>query len=222
MDKEKIIIFMTALLFILAIWIGTTIIFIKQGIGRDENRSQVPKHIVGISSLFWSQWDMGMYEDNIKMREEMQKIEENRVRMQQQADTSGIQNKKIEAASSALAPIASIEGYVFIDVNKNKIFDGNIDILYSNVIVRLRDEDILNEKRNLNAAIVSTAQIKNGYYRMDVPRTGKLRIDLESVSGSGVGFIESSGVCSGANNTFPDVFNGGEKVKDCNFIVDFD
>lgn len=118
--------------------------------------------------------------------------------------------------------IASIEGYVFIDTNKNKIFDKNIDILYSNLIVRLIDEKILKEKSNLYPAIVSTTQLKNGYYKIDVPRTGEMKIDIDTIPGSGVGGIEPSGTCSWVNNKFPDFFNGGEKVKDCNFIVYFD
>lgn len=118
-------------------------------------------------------------------------------------------------------PIASIEGYVFIDVNKNQIFDKS-DILYNQLDMTLVEDISSGDKLvgyvdNKNRKTIMATRPNNGHYKFDVAKPGGYFINADFVNGSGV---HSFGPVN--SNNCNALIKGGEKITNCDWMIIFD
>lgn len=118
--------------------------------------------------------------------------------------------------------IASVEGYVFVDANKNNVFDKE-EMSYSNITVRLIE---IRDKNKMEGPIISTSAVIKGYYKFNIPKVGFYKIDSEPLGGwnnPGFAAIGSSGNCVGNGaGKFNGEIKGGEKITNCNWAVYFE
>lgn len=114
---------------------------------------------------------------------------------------------------------ASIEGSVFIDVNKNQIFDKD-DILFNqdDSIFLSLFKTIKLDNGEKNEVKIEMVFPKGGYYKFDISRPGEYSVEADYLNGR---FLGSFGPARPANNCKV-LIKGGETIKNCDWAVYLD
>lgn len=120
-------------------------------------------------------------------------------------------------------PIAGIEGYIFIDKNKNTIFDKeDTPFLDANVGIHKMIEK-LGPDHYRSALLSETKPDQNGYYKFEILDPDIYNINPVPTISTRIGGIGRSGsgwLKVGESGYFE--IKGGEKITDANYYITFD